>query len=193
MKYLIPILIVLISCSSDDSTDYQQVAPTYKNVNYVTITNETTGGGSQFFYLKSGFSESNAESCYCDDGCSKEIIDLVSDNNQLVVDSKLKNEIDKNKSSNLVFFDSNEFCRLGEEILFPSKFSPFKAINNEFFFNDLVSVEIDFINALNFIFLLRNFAKSEVLVINFIYYLMVTKMINFSINFLSLFMSFTKN
>ena len=40
--------------------------------------------------------------------CSKEIIDLVSDNNQLVVDSKLKNEIDKNKSSNLVFFDSNE-------------------------------------------------------------------------------------
>ena len=40
--------------------------------------------------------------------CSKEIIDLVSDNNQLVVDSKLKNEIDKNKSSNLIFFDSNE-------------------------------------------------------------------------------------
>ena len=76
---------------------------------------------------------------------------------------------------------------------FPSKFSPFIAINNEFFFNDLVSVEIDFINALNFIFLLRNFAKSEVLVINFINYLMVTKMINFSINFLSLFMSFTKN
>ena len=30
--------------------------------------------------------------------CSKEIIDLVSDNNQLVVDSKLKDEIDKNKS-----------------------------------------------------------------------------------------------
>ena len=49
---------------------------TYKNVNYVTITNETTGGGSQFFYLKSGFSESNAESCYCDDGCSKEIIEV---------------------------------------------------------------------------------------------------------------------
>ena len=40
--------------------------------------------------------------------CSKEIIDLVSDNNQLIVDSKLKNEIDKNKSSNLIFFDSNK-------------------------------------------------------------------------------------
>ena len=40
--------------------------------------------------------------------CSKEIIDLVSDNNQLIVDSKLKNEIDKNISDNLIFFDSNE-------------------------------------------------------------------------------------
>ena len=28
--------------------------------------------------------------------CCKEIIDLISDNNQLIVDSKLKNEIDKN-------------------------------------------------------------------------------------------------
>ena len=55
------------------------------------------------------------------------------------------------------------------------------------------NIEIDFINALHFIFLLRNFAKSEVLVINFINYLMVTKMINFSINFLSLLMSFSKN
>ena len=64
--------------------------------------------------------------------------------------------------------------------LFPSKFSPFIAINNEFFFNNLVSVEIDFICALNFIFLLRNFAKSDVLVINFINYLMITKMINLS-------------
>ena len=76
MKYLIPIFLVLISCSSDDISDYQQVAPTYKNVNYVTITNESTGGGSQFFYIKSDFSESNAESCYCDDGCSKEVIEV---------------------------------------------------------------------------------------------------------------------
>ena len=40
--------------------------------------------------------------------CCKEIIDLISDNNQLIVDSKLKNEIDKNRSDNLIFFDSNE-------------------------------------------------------------------------------------
>ena len=78
MKYLIPIFLVLISCSSDDSSDYQQVAPTYKNVNYVTITNENTGGGSQFVYLKSGISESSADICYCDASCSKEVI-VVSD------------------------------------------------------------------------------------------------------------------
>ena len=40
--------------------------------------------------------------------CCKEIIDLISDDNQLIVDSKLKNEIDKNRSDNLIFFDSNE-------------------------------------------------------------------------------------
>ena len=40
--------------------------------------------------------------------CCKEIIDLISDNNQLIVDSKLKNEIDKNRSDDLIFFDSNE-------------------------------------------------------------------------------------
>ena len=40
--------------------------------------------------------------------CCKEIIDLISDNNQLIVDSKLKNEIDKNRSDNLIFFDSND-------------------------------------------------------------------------------------
>ncbi len=40
--------------------------------------------------------------------CCKEIIDLITDNHQLIVDSKLKNEIDKNRSDNLVFFNSDE-------------------------------------------------------------------------------------
>ena len=40
--------------------------------------------------------------------CCKEVIDLISDNNQLIIDSKLKNEIDKNRSDDLIFFDSNE-------------------------------------------------------------------------------------
>ncbi len=75
VKKLIPLfLCILISCSSDESSSYEITPSNYKNVDYVTITNESTGGGSQFFYLKSGISESNVDSCYCDDGCSKEII-----------------------------------------------------------------------------------------------------------------------
>lgn len=40
--------------------------------------------------------------------CCMEIINLISDNNQLVVDSKIKNEIDEKTCEKLVFFDSNE-------------------------------------------------------------------------------------
>jgi len=40
--------------------------------------------------------------------CSKAIIDLISDNNQLIIDSKIKNEIDEISRQKLVFFDSNE-------------------------------------------------------------------------------------
>ena len=40
--------------------------------------------------------------------CCMEIINLISDNNQLVVDSKIKNEIDEKTCKELVFFDSNE-------------------------------------------------------------------------------------
>ena len=40
--------------------------------------------------------------------CCIEIINLISDNNQLVIDSKIKNEIDEKTCEKLVFFDSNE-------------------------------------------------------------------------------------
>ena len=129
MKYIIPILIVLISCSSDDSPDYQQVDPTYKNVNYVTITNETTGGGSQFFYLKSGFSESNAESCYCDDGCSKEIIEVA----ELQFDDQTMNFRYKlTASDNYITRSSTDWCtRFKQLFLFNSKFK--RCLRGKFF------------------------------------------------------------
>ena len=40
--------------------------------------------------------------------CFKEIIDLISDNNQLIIDSKFKNDLDESIGDNFVFFDSNE-------------------------------------------------------------------------------------
>ena len=35
--------------------------------------------------------------------CFKEIIDLISDNNQLIIDSKVKNDLDESKKDNFIF------------------------------------------------------------------------------------------
>ena len=40
--------------------------------------------------------------------CCKEIIDLISGDNQIIIDSKIKNEIDKSLINKLIFFDSNK-------------------------------------------------------------------------------------
>ena len=40
--------------------------------------------------------------------CCTEIIDLISENNQLIIDSKVKNDLDESKRDNFIFFDSNE-------------------------------------------------------------------------------------
>ena len=40
--------------------------------------------------------------------CCKEIIDLISENNQLIIDSKFKNDLDESIRDNFIFFDSNE-------------------------------------------------------------------------------------
>ena len=40
--------------------------------------------------------------------CCKQIIDLISEDNQLIIDSKVKNELDESKRDSFIFFDSNE-------------------------------------------------------------------------------------
>ena len=40
--------------------------------------------------------------------CCKEIIDLISENNQLIIDTKVKNELDESRRDKFIFFDSNE-------------------------------------------------------------------------------------
>ena len=37
--------------------------------------------------------------------CCKEIIDLISESNQLIIDSKVKNELDESRRDNFIFFD----------------------------------------------------------------------------------------
>ena len=40
--------------------------------------------------------------------CCKEIIDIISENNQLIIDSKVKNDLDESKRDDFIFFDSNK-------------------------------------------------------------------------------------
>ena len=40
--------------------------------------------------------------------CCKEIIDIISGNNQLVIDSKIKNELSKEAQNKFSFFDSKK-------------------------------------------------------------------------------------
>tara|TARA_B000000477_G_C5989530_1_gene184248 strand:+ start:262 stop:597 length:336 start_codon:yes stop_codon:yes gene_type:complete len=76
MKKLILVLtIILASCSSEETSDYT-VSYDYEKVNYVTLTNENTGGGSQKAYLTGSTSLDQIKFCYCDENCSREVINV---------------------------------------------------------------------------------------------------------------------
>ena len=74
-KIILLLTLITISCSSDETSDYTQ-AFSYEKINYITLTNENTGGGSQKAYLSSNTFESQAEFCFCDENCSREIIEV---------------------------------------------------------------------------------------------------------------------
>jgi hypothetical protein len=77
VKKIFFVILLLISCSSVSEEDYyNDDTSAYKNINYITITNENTGGGSQYVYVVSGFSQTNVQICYCDSSCSKETFEV---------------------------------------------------------------------------------------------------------------------
>ena len=73
--YFGAILVILFSCSSNEDNTIS-TSGDYKSVDYVTITNENKGGGSQFGYFITSFNEENAIFCFCEDYCSREIINV---------------------------------------------------------------------------------------------------------------------
>ena len=73
--YFGAILVTLFSCSSNEDNPIS-TSGDYKSVEYVTITNENKGGGSQFGYFITSFNEENAIFCFCEDYCSREIINV---------------------------------------------------------------------------------------------------------------------
>ena len=77
MKKLILLLsLIIISCSSSDDEFESAEGSEFKNITYITLTNENTGGGSQKAYLSSGVTEEQALFCYCNALCSREIIEV---------------------------------------------------------------------------------------------------------------------
>ena len=75
MKKLILLLsLIIISCSSSDDEFESAEGSEFKNITYITLTNENTGGGSQKAYLSSGVTEAQALFYFCNDLCSREII-----------------------------------------------------------------------------------------------------------------------
>ena len=77
MKKLTLLLsLIIISCSSSDEEFEVAESTQFKYINYMTLTNENTGGGSQKAYLSSGVTEEQALFCYCNELCSREIISV---------------------------------------------------------------------------------------------------------------------
>ena len=107
MKKIIFLLSVFIlGCSSNETNEkINQIS--YKKVDYITLTNETNNGGSQKAYLVSGISVDQAEFCYCDINCTKEIIVVA----ELEFNSDTTNfRYKKNISDTFVVMSSTDWC-----------------------------------------------------------------------------------
>ena len=72
MRYLSFCFLLFLSCESE--TTYDTELSSYETINFITLTNETTGGGSQKAYLQAGLTESEAIFCYCQQSCSRTFI-----------------------------------------------------------------------------------------------------------------------
>ena len=77
MKKLTLLLsLIIVSCSSSDEEFEVAESTQFKYINYMTLTNENTDGGSQKAYLSSGVIEEQALFCYCNELFSYEVISV---------------------------------------------------------------------------------------------------------------------
>ena len=68
-KIIFYLSIFIFSCSSNETNEVINKI-SFKKVNYITLNND---GGSQKAYLISGISVDQAEFCFCDVNCTREI------------------------------------------------------------------------------------------------------------------------
>lgn len=70
MKYLWILCLLYLSCS-DNKKEYEGIPSEFKNISYITTTNENTNGGSQFANLSSGLLQDGVAYCFCLPECSR--------------------------------------------------------------------------------------------------------------------------
>ena len=75
MKKLWIICLVLFSCSNSEKINdkiYEGNPAGFKDIGFLTITNENTNGGSQVAYLSKGLEMNGVGYCFCQAQCKRE-------------------------------------------------------------------------------------------------------------------------
>jgi hypothetical protein len=74
MRYIVLWAGLLLSCQAEK--EFEGTYTDFEDVNFVTLTNESTDGGSQIAYLKNGYSANEARFCFCDQSCSRNTVEV---------------------------------------------------------------------------------------------------------------------
>ena len=75
MKKLWIICLLLFSCSNSEKINdkiYEGNPAGFKDIGFLTITNENTNGGSQVAYLSKGLQMNGVAYCFCQSSCTRE-------------------------------------------------------------------------------------------------------------------------
>lgn len=72
MKYIL-IVLLLVTCTKEEK-NYEAIPGEFQPIEFITLTNESTNGGSQIAYMLSGYSEESLIFCFCQEECSRDLI-----------------------------------------------------------------------------------------------------------------------
>ena len=94
MRYLL-LCLILLSCAVEEE-NYSSNPVTFKPVQFITLTNENTGGGSQIAYHLSGISEEGLVFCFCLEECTREYVTVAAlEFNEDTTDFRYKIDLDE--------------------------------------------------------------------------------------------------
>jgi hypothetical protein len=62
-----------MACATEEE-NYAANPTVFEPIQYITLTNENTGGGSQIAYVLSGTSQDGLTFCFCQEECTREFV-----------------------------------------------------------------------------------------------------------------------